>query len=117
MVKTYGGQVKTCINRMIKIDTKIILIALLIVCILLSINLCILLTTEHYKIERYEIESIAGHRIYFDGGNIFINRFFSPIEYDLKNLSKGDDISIHYIESIIGGRTYIKIEKNPELTR
>jgi len=89
----------------------IIITLLIVICVLLVANFWIGISTEHYRVARYEVERIAGHRIYFDGGDIFVNNFFYPIENDFKNLSKGDDILIHYVESILDGKTYIQIEK------
>ena len=84
-------------------------IAYLIMMVLIISCLWLILSTEHYKVARYEIESVEGHRIYFDGGSINVNSFYFPIDYDLEKLSKGDDILIHYLESAFG-RTYIQIE-------
>lgn len=99
-----------CRRMDMKTDTKIILIGILVICILLSINLFVLLSTEHYNVARYEVESIQGHTIYYDGGKITINPFYLPIENDLKNLTKGDDILVHYFDSILGDKTFIRIE-------
>jgi len=93
------------------IDTKVILVAILVVCILLSINLWILISTEHYGVARYEFESYSGNRLYFNGGSLAIRTFYLPLYKNDYNLTKGDDILIHYAESILGGRTYIRIEK------
>ena len=85
-------------------------VAFIIALGLIVITAHVVLTQEHYKVARYEVESVEGHRIYFDGGGVNINSFYYPIENDLKNLTKGDDIKIHYLESFLGGRTYIEIE-------
>ena len=87
------------------LKTEITIIIILLSCIAL-----ILITQEHYRVERYTITMIHGHRIYYEGGSIFINKFYYPIENDLNNLSSGDDILIHYMESVLG-RTYIRLEK------
>lgn len=85
-------------------------IAFGIVVLMLFSIITILVTQEHYKVARYEVESVDSHVIYFHGGKLFMNHFYYSIKNDF-NLSKGDDILVHYMENYIGYRIYIMIEK------
>ena len=69
-------------------------IMFVVVILLLSTVVLQLLTQEHYKVARYEVESFDSfsQKIYYDGGVIFINQFYFSIQNDF-NLSKGDDIT------------------------
>ena len=86
-------------------------IAFTIIIILLSAILWIQLNHEEYRITQLEVDHIEGWTIYHKYGEMHINKFVLCIDslHDY-NLSKGDVIIVHYIDSILGGYTFLDIE-------
>ena len=92
-------------------NVKIIGVIVIITQIVLVLSgIWLLLSIEHYKTARYTVERVEGQRIYYDGGYLSVNQFYFGFNGDMNNLSKGDDIIVHYLENAFG-RTYVEIDK------